>query len=206
MGELSRITEKLNSLRALDQGCWYSGASEHRYSFHAPLSEHELFAFEQEFKVSLPSEYVEFLMHLGNGGAGPGYGLFSLARSAVEQREHEDSSLDRPFPLTEAVANALRDCRSEGDKPLHPFIETQRRLDGIIEICDLGCGSKYGLVLTGDQRGRVWSFGGPTYYRWTPASRDRSPISFLAWYEEWLDEALAPRVIEFWKEIATGEV
>ena len=56
------------------------GADKHRFELNTPLPEAEVAAFEREYKVELPLDYRRFLTGLGNGGAGPFYGIFPLGR------------------------------------------------------------------------------------------------------------------------------
>ena len=65
------------------------------------------------------------------------------------------------------------------------------RIDGSIRIADLGCGAIALLVLNGPQRGRIWldfrgTFGGITPA--APADSAAETLSFLEWYEAWLDD------------------
>ena len=208
MIQLARIREKLDALRQRDTACLVHGAETHRYNLKPVLSQAEAAAFEKEFRVRLPEEYSAFLMEVGNGGAGPGYGLYSLANSANElrdqqrwgeEREKPVPQLDRPFPLTTAVADALNACWQVG--PIRgsapPHVATGFRLDGIMDICHHGCTAYAGLVLSGEQRGCVWGCGGPGY-RWGPLGRGPGSRSFLDWYEAWLDQWLAPNAIDRW--------
>lgn len=39
--------------------------------------------FEARYNVKLPPEYVFFITQVGNGGAGPYYGLYPLEKLAV---------------------------------------------------------------------------------------------------------------------------
>lgn len=50
----------------------------HGFRLNAVASAGALAAFEERHGVSLPCEYREFLMSVGNGGAGPGCGVFPL--------------------------------------------------------------------------------------------------------------------------------
>src|SRR5439155_17317456 len=43
----------------------------HRYRTNPPLTEEEVAQFEAKHCISLPSDYRGFLIHVGNGGAGP---------------------------------------------------------------------------------------------------------------------------------------
>jgi hypothetical protein len=62
-----------------------------------PLAEAAAVAFEAEHRVRLPEGYREFVTMLGNGGAGPYYGLLSLERCA-----QDSGLLSRPSPLRPA--------------------------------------------------------------------------------------------------------
>ncbi len=54
------------------------GADSHKYRLNPPASEETIAAFETRFGISLPEGYRDFLLRMGNGGAGPFYGLYSL--------------------------------------------------------------------------------------------------------------------------------
>lgn len=54
------------------------GADGHGFIVNAPLAEADVRAFEQRHGIALPADYRGFLLHVGNGGAGPYYGIFKL--------------------------------------------------------------------------------------------------------------------------------
>lgn len=56
----------------------------HQYKFNSCLNESDIASFEQKFGVKLPEEYRDFLLIVGNGGAGPDYGILSLEQSLEE--------------------------------------------------------------------------------------------------------------------------
>ena len=45
-----------------------------------PLSQEQLVAFETHFDIDLPEGYRDFLFEVGNGGAGPYYGILPIER------------------------------------------------------------------------------------------------------------------------------
>lgn len=53
------------------------GAGKHKYQLNPSVSLEEVCAFEEEFQIKLPKEYVHFLTEIGNGGAGPYYRFFN---------------------------------------------------------------------------------------------------------------------------------
>lgn len=57
------------------------GADSHKYQLNPPASEDSIAAFEAHFGISLPEGYRNFLLWMGNGGAGPFYGLYSMQAS-----------------------------------------------------------------------------------------------------------------------------
>jgi hypothetical protein len=54
------------------------GSEAHKFHTHPPLIEPTVREFETRHQVVLPPEYGGFLIHVGNGGAGPAYGIFKL--------------------------------------------------------------------------------------------------------------------------------
>ena len=75
---LDRIRRGLAALRDLDPACAQFGARSHGYALGDPVSEDSVAAIEAEHGFRFPEDYRRFLIELGNGGAGPSYGVFPL--------------------------------------------------------------------------------------------------------------------------------
>ena len=70
-----RILKLLEQAKAKDPDFERFGAYSHQYRLAAPASEEQILKFEEQQGIRLPEEYRDFLLHVGNGGAGPYYGL-----------------------------------------------------------------------------------------------------------------------------------
>ena len=70
-----RILKLLEQARAKDADFERFGADSHQYELSEPASEEAIQRFEEQQGIRLPEEYRDFLLHVGNGGAGPYYGL-----------------------------------------------------------------------------------------------------------------------------------
>jgi len=126
MQETSDIVElgdMLARLRAADTSFRVFGSKQHRYRLGQTLSESELAAFESANRIRLPDDYRWFLAAVGNGGAGPFYG--------VEPLSTFDRDLSQPFRITTATdALALEDLERLGER---------NEYAGILEFCHHGC-------------------------------------------------------------------
>src|SRR5687768_10610227 len=78
------IKEKIALLKEKDKNFRVSGSEFHEYQFHPTLPETALEAFENEHQIRLPEDYRLFLTKLGNGGAGPYKGVYSLEKGSAE--------------------------------------------------------------------------------------------------------------------------
>jgi Leucine-rich repeat (LRR) protein len=74
-GMSGSIREKLEWLSRSDANLWPFGASEHAFRIQPPLSEAELQRTCANYAIELPEDFRHFLLEVGSGGAGPGYGL-----------------------------------------------------------------------------------------------------------------------------------
>lgn len=72
---LSTVRERINRLKELDADRVQFGARSHEHRLGPPLSEAECDQIERAYGISLPEDYRSFITTVGNGGAGPGYGL-----------------------------------------------------------------------------------------------------------------------------------
>jgi len=164
-------------------------------ALHPTVDEAEISAFEERHGVILPLEYRAFLMWIGDGGAGPGYGMFRLhrtvwdydrtlpgdfLRTAFRHQEAYDSDRDPEFA-------ALCDRVDRGEIPeevLDRLIDYE--VAGSLALCDEGCGYIHRLVVTGPARGTIWIDG-----RGGSGGIIPLRVTFLEWYERWLESALA---------------
>lgn len=73
--ELLRL---VGNAKELDTELKLFGAEIHKYEFKPIAAISDVRAFENRHNIKLPRAYVEFLTQVGNGGAGPDNGLYSL--------------------------------------------------------------------------------------------------------------------------------
>ena len=163
--------------------------------------------FETEYEVALPEDYRQFLTEVGNGGAGPYYGMFGLGEmddgwGYKFWKEMVDvGDVSRPFPHTgpwndlSGKPDCDRDGSEESDRLWGAFEQRYYNpaiFNGAIPICHLGCAYRQWLVVTGAEAGHVWCDDSADYGGLYPLSeRGFARVTFYQWYRDWLDDALA---------------
>jgi len=201
--QLKSIIAKFKRARELDaRPCGYE---KHGWSLNAALALSEIQAFEQKYGFSLPSGYREFITEFGDGGAGPGYGMFSLSEAVGFERlpEWERDAVTRTFPHVVAY-NPENDpaystyYKSSDEQPITVSREDSLRyfynmdvVAGTITLCDEGCNQFVRLVINGPSVGQMWmdeSVEGEGFY---PLG-----VCFLDWYENWLDVTITDHGLE----------
>src|SRR5689334_4487831 len=98
----------LAALAASDRGLHRFGARAHRYQPGPPLTPPRLAALERAAGVALPDDYREHLLHVGDGGAGPYYGLLPFDHPV--QQSMLGGRFDPRDPWHGAVALAHGGC------------------------------------------------------------------------------------------------
>ncbi|MCB9585215.1 MAG: SMI1/KNR4 family protein [Polyangiaceae bacterium] len=180
--EVRDLLKKLKQ-RAADE---YHATCGHRWRLNPRATEAEVAAFEKQWRIRLPSEYREFLLTLGNGGAGPGFGIDPLG-TMQEQAIGRD------------VLRALKvefdaDLAEEWDEVTEPESWDARKdvMAGAMPIATLGCGDWFRLVISGPHAGEIWfdNRGGDGMPP-DPVVDDEGELTFRSWYEAWLDECEA---------------
>jgi hypothetical protein len=201
---IERIADKLRRLREADTGFGVHGASRHQYRLEPVWTEAAVKAWEEEYGVELPADYRLFLQRVGDGPAGPGYGLCSLARFT------DGGGIRRPFPFPKP----FHGMRAEGDDTLDNRAKNEaltaacavwRQIpvgQGALSLVDYGCGITGKLVLNGPFRGHIWIVdpNEPGCFPFLHAEGLHMPdgdcdwestraLTFAEWYEHWLDHA-----------------
>lgn len=177
---LDRIHARLELLARCDTQLQVFGASTHEYQLAPPLDEARVIEFERDHGIELPPDYRAFVTTLGNGGAGPFYGLAPLCADPPRfgaATKQQAPSLARRFPLDHA-------WRQGEQTPEPPIAPGSSVYDGTIELSSHGCGYFDLLVVGGPRRGEVWA-------DFTQALAGLAPWygSFFDAYEAWLDRA-----------------
>jgi hypothetical protein len=178
---LGRIAGKLAAARAMPVPPKAFGVEGHAFKLGAPLPEAVVTEFEERHEVALPPAYRLFVTGLGDGGAGPGYHLSSLSTSC--RPGCLPGHLARPSPYLPGP-RYRGDWEQRYEDPPGP---DRMFLRGTLQISDHGCTLATRLVVTGPARGRLLNLdcdgpAGPYVVE---------DADFLAWYERWLDEAVA---------------
>ncbi|MGD1845534.1 MAG: SMI1/KNR4 family protein [Salibacteraceae bacterium] len=196
--QLLRIKDKLSMARLADPSKRIFGADSHCYQLRSRASEVEICAFETKYKVQLPSGFRAFLLKVGNGGAGPDYGIYPLGKG-MSQLFGEDpvSFLNQPCILTPALTNeeweAMSMVRNDEDVSDEVYVEESGKLfGGILILGTQGCTYYNGLVLTGPHQGRVIFLDG-AWQKPYFAEED----CFLNWYESWLGKVISGKLKKY---------
>lgn len=187
------------------------GAISHGFKLNTAATDKELDLIEARFSCVLPPDYRSFLLQAGNGGAGPGYGLWPVGLwdrtnqhlEPIEPPAWPDTPKE-PFPHVQHWN--LRE--SHPGRPLAPD-PTDEELDrhhqqrdrvtwaagianGALPIADLGCAIRLLLIVTGDERNNIWvddrANDGGIYPASTP---DHDRLTFAELYQDWLDQTVS---------------
>jgi hypothetical protein len=200
-----RVKESLAYLRRVRPPLF--GADYHNFELHPVIEEEKVEAFELSHSIRLPSQYREFLVQIGNGGAGPDYGVFSLGTidegfgiRAWQANGAVVGDPSKPFRFQEAwndtSAKPTDDLENEAEywRLMDAFEGTYWSSDlvnGAIPICHRGCAIRIWLVVNGPESGKLWEDRRSEFDGISPLKlADGSRATFGAWYDTWLQKCL----------------
>ncbi|MCC6812251.1 MAG: SMI1/KNR4 family protein [Deltaproteobacteria bacterium] len=147
---------------------WIFGARWHQFSVGKRLSSASIEAFESKWNIELPEDYRSFLLEVGDGGAGPYYGIAPLAEWC------------QPDSESEFAADALK-------TPFDPDVAANATTrSGFLRIVNAGCEYYYVLVVSGPHKGQVWLDGSVDGIGFKQLiQRDGRAVSLKDWLEIW---------------------
>jgi hypothetical protein len=185
----SLIKEKLTLLTQRKEALKLFGANEHQF-ISRKVPEYQMKWFEFKHRISLPSEYRAFLTTIGYG-AGPNYGIHSLTQSIKWLNDWNDNfqqaySLHKPFELS--TRDAVRLMQQRTENPESCFSQSLTQLNGLLPISYEGCAFHTYLVITGEQRGYLWSYCEDDAL--TEPIGPHAQFTFLEWYHYWINDCL----------------
>lgn len=208
MNQVTRIQLKLQLAKMNDAFLEVFGSSSHKYILNTPLSIDVVKEFEAKYNITLPDGYRTFLTEIGNGGleyqnsvvgnsgAGPYYGLFALGHPFHFIVENSFDNLHKePFLTPEttpeqwdAIYLNMKDDISDEEYDE----EVAKAYGGILNIGFCGCSEYLGIMLHGNDKGRVVN----TYDEISYQPSFVEETNFLDWYENWLDKIISGKKIK----------
>ena len=184
--QIQRIQQKLPLAKQMDSDEELFGADSHHYQLNPSLDMAQIAQWQRRIGVNLPQEYVQFMTQLGDGGAGPYYGV-----ERFEDSENRYDSVALPCVLSptmsdkewQTLSHLAEDCSDEEYDSRESLLH-----QGLFYLGTCGCTYDILLVVTGKHAGRLvytheWC-DSPTPYQFAYESH------FLDWYERWLDEII----------------
>jgi len=184
------ICELLKKAKEADPKCKVFGSAEHKYRLNPPASAEEVSALEADLNLKLPEDYVYFLTEIGNGGAGPYYGLYSVKELRRQQfYTHQDGKgkpvIDRDLSVEKW--NALMEQMDTNDDDVYDEIDRQINA-GVLIIGTQGCTYDNLLMCEGSETGNI------VYIDWN-LDKDAPPVltqmSFWEWYLGFFEDIAA---------------
>ena len=172
-------------------GSAIGGSYVHGHLFRPVIDQEELGLWEEEVGLALPEDYRCYLTCLGNGGAGPSYGIYPFwlrlldgyrkkTAYSMDQAQRFHDLAKRRYELEDTFAlyqdycsrtppegrmdyNAYEEMLwdTEGDQLYEALYE-----DGILCIANRGCSADIGLLLNGSHRGCVGGISREGWFDW----------------------------------------
>jgi hypothetical protein len=167
---LGRIADKLAAARAMPVPPGASGVKAHGFKLGAPLPEAVVAEFEERHEVALPPACRLFVTGLGDGGAGPGYGLSRLSASCDAPCRAGHLARPSPYLPGPRYFGDWEERHEEAPGPNQVF------LPGTLAVAYHGCSLSTQLVVTGRHGGGCSTW---TRDRWA-RTWSRTPTSWPA--------------------------
>jgi len=166
--------KKIEQLDLLDKQRQVFGAQSHDYRLYPTLTTEEISQFENWLGAPFPGDLQAFYREVGNGVAGPHYGL--LEAGAVTGY--------RPGEIYTDAAK-LRAMSGDGSRESEDgyFEVNKDSITGLMTIIDEGCGHETCLITTGPRAGEVVHVSIEGYVHETGKK-------LIEVYERWLDHEL----------------
>ena len=181
----------------MDEKCEMFGASRHQYRLNPPIEKSFVRRVEERYGFQLPEDYFHFITEIGDGGAGPDYGIDPFIKflekkgtpGAEAYAAAYRCALAKPFAPRPMRADEVEDfaivTRAGYEKnPELYFVCDEFDDDGITDgffvLGTHGCQWDFGIVVSGERRGQVFDMDNEGAYGFAASS-------FEKFYRNWLD-------------------
>lgn len=219
MFERKKVREILSQAERMDSNYKIFGASTHHYKLNPPVEKEFVRKIGEKYQFSLPQDYVQFITEIGDGGAGPDYGIYSFGNilrkgktSRIEEYYEEYRySLGRKFvpePLVLKPDEAqLLEENFEFDREAYEknpekyfYYVSENDLcdtDGFLHLGSCGGRWEFGLITCGERYGQIFDTDNEGIFRF-------AAYCFHAFYQSWLDHIADTenflKELKFWRK------
>ena len=190
--QIARIKAKLPIARAADEALKVFAADSHRYKLREPVTEAALLQLEADYGLRFPEPYRRFMREVGNGGAGPFYGVYQLGHGLYDLGDNPQQYLRQPCRLHPDMTDAqwkelTRAIEVDDDLSDETYeLALNELYAGVMPLGTQGCAITHAMVLNGPFAGRVVYIDPDNYL-----PHFAYEATMLDWYERWLDQVVA---------------
>lgn len=189
-----KIVTILEQAHRIDRKCELFGASKHQYKLNPPLNAAVVRLVEEKYNFTLPEDYFQFITEIADGGAGPDYGIMSFEDSLMSgayndfqeayKRSLKTPFVPRPMMLEEVESYSFSKDAYERNPDKFFIYEKEEddicNTDGFWVLGTHGCQWDFGLVVSGERKGQVFTADNEGAYVF-------ETYSFCEFYQRWLD-------------------
>lgn len=206
--EVERILEQA---RRMDPQLEMFGVADHQYRLGSPVDLAFVRTIEEAYHFRFPEDYVQFITEVGDGGAGPGYGLYPFGYYCTEVESTKEAKareiylrgLGRKLKLLPIESEWLEDfCISKEEYEKNPekyfrggkgsFNWDNGTPYGFFHLGTYGCWRDFGLITAGERYGQVFIHN-------TEGAFELEARNFEEFYQDWLNSILDTK--QFQKEL-----
>lgn len=199
MFKREEVIKILRQAQCIDAKFEIFGASTHRYRLNPPIRASFVRRAEEKYGFVLPEDYFRFITEVGDGGAGPDYGIKPFVNMLMEGKSPRSEkfreaylySLAKLFVPRQMMPDEVEDyaiatIEAYKRNPDRYFVyeKTDENdlcgTDGFYILGTHGCQWDFGLVLSGEKRGQVFDTDNEGAYGFISGSFDE-------FYQNWLD-------------------
>lgn len=188
------LRELIEEAGRVDAGRKIFGAEKHQYRINPVVNMAEIRRAEEERHVKFPEEYVFYLTRVGNGGAGPYYGLYPFEKVLAGDRNPYLGQILEQTVTTQLTKEQWREHMHKLDELGESFEtdadyeEYQSKLfSNMTPIGTQGCTYDNMLMLSGGDADRIM------YIDWN-MEEDGPPfdtgMTFLEWMEGYFQDII----------------
>ncbi len=194
--DINYIKEKLRFLQ--DNPNKLNKIIQKEFLLNPTIPESVVIYIERNLRIKFPENYRDFITKIGNGCTGPDYGLLSLEESMIDFKLKTKPAIDltMPFPCSESWNEdwVFEIDWESGERPdenqLNAYMDTDH-IHGCLQICHIGHGCTYLLVVNGVEYGNIWIDERADYGGINPLLDSNGlRVSFEDWYTKWLKDVI----------------